>query len=100
MNGEDVALEAKIKVLRRPDGYKCFGCVTAAHCCASSTTRSDTRSGDGAEWRETRLQLSVPEATTRSDASFARFHSGAAGLQGMGRMPTEHNLGWEWGLYE
>ena len=65
-------------------------------CCASSTTRS----GGGAEWRETRLQLSVPEATTRSDASFARFHSGAAGLQGMGRMPTEHNLGWEWGLYE
>ena len=52
------------------------------------------------QWRETRLQIGVPEATTRSDASFARFHSGAAGLQGMGRMPTEHNLGWEWGLYE
>ena len=29
LKGEDVALEAKIKVLR-PDGYKCFGCVTAA----------------------------------------------------------------------
>ena len=42
----------------------------------------------------------APDVSHERDAAFARFHSGAAGLQGMGRMPTEHNLGWEWGLYE
>ena len=45
---QSVAATRRLRVL---------GCVTAAHCCASSTTRSDTRSGGGAEWRETRLQL-------------------------------------------